>query len=200
MVDYRLFAYAVDSTLLAAARKPADRPAVAASHNRGLARIQEWCNNWCMMLHPDKTKDLVISRSRNMSPPHGDLVLFWVSVRASPDLGIHGVKFDSKLTIEDDVRGFVSRVSQRIGILRLVKRGPMVRLVKYLFTYCDSTAQYVELRVYSPWGWGRDQSIGSSASDAIVRSWLWSTVTRSSILGYFSSLLQVVDNWPHILW
>ena len=27
-----------------------------------------------------------------------------------------------------------------------------------------------------------------------LRSWLWSTATRSSPLGYFSKLLQVVDN------
>ena len=45
-----------------------------------------------------------------------------------------------------------------------------------------------------------DQSIGSTVSDSIVRIWLWSTATRSSPLGYFSKLLQVVDNWPHILW
>ena len=31
------------------------------------------------------------------------------------------MKFDSKLTVEDHVRGIFSRVSQRIGILRLVK-------------------------------------------------------------------------------
>ena len=42
-------------------------------------------------------------------------------------------------------------------------------------------------------GGGCDQSIGSTVSDAIVRSWLWSTATRSSALGYFSRLLQVVD-------
>ena len=56
-----------------------------------------------------------------MSPPHGDLVLSGVSIRASPNLDILGVKFDSKLTFEDHVRGIVSRVSQRILILRLVK-------------------------------------------------------------------------------
>ena len=39
-----------------------------------------------------------------------------------------------------------------------------------------------------------DQSIGSIVSDDIVRSWLWSPATRSSPLGYFSRLLQVVDN------
>ena len=49
-------------------------------------------------------------------------------------------------------------------------------------------------------GDGCNESIGSTVSDEIVRSWLWSTSTRSSSLGYFSGLLQVVDNWPHILW
>ena len=57
-----------------------------------------------------------------MSPPYGDLVLSGVSIRASPNLYILGVKFCSKLTFEDHVRGIVSRVSQRIEILRLVKR------------------------------------------------------------------------------
>ena len=40
LVEDKLYAYADDSTLLAVVRKPADRPAVAASHNRDLARIQ----------------------------------------------------------------------------------------------------------------------------------------------------------------
>ena len=40
-VENRLFGYADDSTLLAVIRKPKDRPAVAASLNRDLARMQE---------------------------------------------------------------------------------------------------------------------------------------------------------------
>ena len=43
-------------------------------------------------------------------------------------------------------------------------------------------------------GGGCDQSIGSTVSHDIVRSWLWSTATSGSPLGYFSKLLQVVDN------
>ena len=43
-------------------------------------------------------------------------------------------------------------------------------------------------------GGGCDQSIGSAVSDVIVRRWLWSTATRSSPLGHFSRLLQVVNN------
>ena len=62
------------------------------------------------------------------------------------------------------------------------------------------TVQYVELREYYPWVWWSNQSIRTTVSDAIIRSWLLSTTTRSSSLGYFSRLLQVVDNWAHILW
>ena len=48
--------------------------------------------------------------------------LHGVSIRATPKLDIPGVKFDRKLTFENHVRDIVSRVAQRIGILRLVKR------------------------------------------------------------------------------
>ena len=41
LLENRLYVYADDSTLLSVVRKTADRPAVAASRNRDLARIQE---------------------------------------------------------------------------------------------------------------------------------------------------------------
>ena len=63
--------------------------------SRDLARIQEWCNHWSMLLNPNKTKVLVLSKSKTVSPPDGDLVLSGVSIRASPYLDIHGLKFDS---------------------------------------------------------------------------------------------------------
>ena len=70
-----------------------------------------------MILNPNRTKALVISRSRTVSPNPGDLVFSGVSIRASrpsPNLDILGVKFDSMLIFDDHVRGIVSRVSRRI--------------------------------------------------------------------------------------
>ena len=78
LVENRLYVYADDSTLQAVVRKTADRPAVAASLNRDLARIQEWGNHWCMILNPNKTNAWGGSRTQN--PPHGDLVLSGVSI------------------------------------------------------------------------------------------------------------------------
>ena len=112
LVENILYPYADDSTLLAVIRKPADSPAVAASLDRDLAKIQEWYNHWSIILNPNKTKALVVSNSKIVNPPHGDLVLSGVSICASPELDILGVKFDSMLTFEDQVRCIVSRVSQ----------------------------------------------------------------------------------------
>ena len=118
LLENRLYAHADDSTLVAVVCKPAHRSAVAASVNRDLARIQEWCNHWCMILNANKTKVLVVSyRSRTGNPRHGDLILSRASISDSPNLDILGVEFDSRLTFEDHVRGIVSCVSQRIIIL-----------------------------------------------------------------------------------
>ena len=51
------------------------RPAVTASSKRDLAVIQRWCNHWWEIQNPNKTKALVVSRSKTVSPQHGDLVL-----------------------------------------------------------------------------------------------------------------------------
>ena len=51
----------------------------------------------------------------------GVLVLSGFSICAGSNLDILGMKFDSMLTFEDHVRGIISRVSQRNGILWLVK-------------------------------------------------------------------------------
>ena len=61
-----------------------------------------------MILNPNITKAFVLSRSGTVSPPHGDMVLSVVSVRASPNFDILGVKFACKLTFKDHVCGIVS--------------------------------------------------------------------------------------------
>ena len=60
LMEDRLYYYIDASTLLAAIHKSVDR--TAASLNRDLARIREWCSHWCMILNPNKTQALVVSR------------------------------------------------------------------------------------------------------------------------------------------
>ena len=49
-----------------------------------------------------------------MNPPHGDLVLSGVSNWASPNLDIIGVKFDTRFTFEDHVRGIQLEATERV--------------------------------------------------------------------------------------
>ena len=150
LVENRPYAYADDTTLLAVVCKPADRCAVAASLNSDLARIQEWCNHWCTILNPNKATALVVSRSKTVNSPHVYLVLSGVSICTSPYLYILGVKFDSRLTFEDHVHGIVSHVSQRIVILRLLKR---VFVDTSVLLLCYSTFVLLILEYFSPvWG------------------------------------------------
>ena len=118
LVENRLYAYADDSTLPAVVRKPSDRPAVAASLNRDLARIQQWCNHCYIILNPNKIKALVVSRSRTVNSP-----MVTLSCLGFPfAIPRHSwLEVDNKLTFEDHVCAIVSRVSQRICIFRLVK-------------------------------------------------------------------------------
>ena len=54
-----------------------------------------------------------------------------------------------------------------------------------IYMYCALVA----LRGYCPVkGGGNGQSIGSTVSDSIVHSWLWSTATESCLLGYFGNI------------
>ena len=110
---------------------------------RDLARIREWCNNWCMILNPNKSKASAVNRSQTVKSPHGDLFLSVVSIPASPNLDILGVKFDSKLTFEGQVRFIVFRVSQRIGIFRLIKR-IFVDTSVFLHCYYAFLSTYLE--------------------------------------------------------
>ena len=81
-------------------------------------------------------------------------------------LDILGLKFDCKLTFEDHVRGILSRVSQIIGILRLVKRvfvytsvllhcyyAFVIQILEYCYSVWWSAAechlQLLERQVYS---------------------------------------------------
>ena len=63
------------------------------------------------LVHDTESEQNKGFRTRTVNPPHGDLVLSGVSIRATPNLDIPGMKFDSKLTFKDQVRGIVSRVS-----------------------------------------------------------------------------------------
>ena len=168
-----------------------------------------------MILNPIITKALVVSRSRTVNPLHGHMVLSEDSIHYSPKLNILGVKFDSKLFFKDHVRGIVSRVSHRIGILMLVKRvlsdtavflswyyAFVLQIHEYCSLVCESAAechfQVLERQVYSVARLCHDQSFLSLCyRRPVAELWRLYKVNSNSNHCLFSELLSASSRVRH---
>jgi len=144
ITENKLVGYADDSTLIATIRKPSDRLGVEASLQRDLLAISSWCDQWCMKLNPNKTKSLVISRSRTVMPPHSQLWLNGVPINECSSLEILGVKFDAKLTFEEHIRSVVKTTTRKIGLMRVARRvyNDVVVLRRCFFSFILPSLEY----------------------------------------------------------
>ena len=92
-----------------------------------------------MILNPK-----VVSSSRTVSPPHGELDLPGFLSKLVPT----STSSSSSLiatSIEDHVHGIVSHVSQRLVILRLVKRIFLNNSIRCYFAFVISILEYFSL-------------------------------------------------------
>ena len=75
--------------------------------------------NLCgMILNAGKTKTMIVSRSRTMHPQSPPLTVDGSVLKESVDLGMLGVSFDSKMTLEKHLCSVSRAASQRLGILK----------------------------------------------------------------------------------
>ena len=103
---------------MAVVPSPGVRVAVAESLIRNLGRVSEWCDLWGMKLNANKTKIMIVSRSRTMHPQPPPLTIGGTVLKEADDLVILEVTFDSKMTFEKHLRLVSRAASQKLGILR----------------------------------------------------------------------------------
>ena len=96
------------------------------------------------------------------------------------------------LSVYESICTILYTLSGRLGKVGRLQDGTPAVAEQHRFIECNLIPQrsHHSLRSHRSGGTahesgGCDQSIGSTVSDAIVHSWLWSTATRSSPLGYF---------------
>ena len=104
ILENKLIGYAGDSTLIAVVPSPGVRVAVAESLNRDIVRVNAWCDLLGMKLNTSKTNTMIVSRSRTMHPQPPPLTINGTVLKESVDLDILGMIFDSKLTVEKNLR------------------------------------------------------------------------------------------------
>ena len=71
-----------------------------------------------MKLNVNKTKTMIVSRSRTMRPQSPTLTIGGTVLKEFDDLVILGATFDSTMTFEKHLRSVSRAASQRLGILR----------------------------------------------------------------------------------
>ena len=95
---------------MAVVPSPGVRVTVAESLIRDLGRVSEWYDLWGMKLNANKTKTMIVSRSRTKHPQSPSLIIGRTVLKESDDLVILGVTYDSKMTFEKHLR-LVSRAA-----------------------------------------------------------------------------------------
>ena len=60
----------IQTTLVAPVQSPSLWAAVGDVLNDDLAKVVDWCERWDMKLNPQKSKSLLVSRSRSELHPH----------------------------------------------------------------------------------------------------------------------------------
>ena len=68
ILDNKLIGYADDSTFMTVVPSPGVRVTVAEYLIRDFNRVSEWCDLWGMKLNANKTRTMIVSRSRTMNP------------------------------------------------------------------------------------------------------------------------------------
>ena len=66
VLENKLIGYADDATLMAVIPSPGVSVIVAESLISDLGRVSEWCDLWGIKLNANKTKTMIVSRSRTM--------------------------------------------------------------------------------------------------------------------------------------
>ena len=117
-IESNMIAYADDTTLFAHVDRADSRALVANQLNADLSTISDWCSMWGMLLNPNKSHSLIVSRARNLLLPHPPLILNGLVIQESMNVKLLGIHIDSKLTFEYHLRHLSNNISQKIGIVR----------------------------------------------------------------------------------
>ena len=117
-IESNIIAYVDDTTLFAYVDHVHSGAQVANQLNTHLSIISDWCNMWSMLLNPNKSHSLVVSRTRSQQLPHPPLILNGSVIQESKIVKLLGIHIDSKLTFEYHLRHISNNISQKIGIVR----------------------------------------------------------------------------------
>ena len=86
---------------------------------KALAKLEKWCATWRVKLNAAKTQYIMFSKSGRK--PTGNLTLFGEIIQKYTQVTLLGVIFDSRMTLRPYCDKIVTRINQRLSLLRKIK-------------------------------------------------------------------------------
>ena len=106
--------------------------------------IEAWCRRWRMMLNGDKSKLVIISRSKEIDDENLCILLFNDVVRPVSKAKFLGLEIDESLSFKGHIQECTERAQSRLNILRILARGGTdpINLVRLYKTYICPIFEY----------------------------------------------------------
>ena len=115
MINCKPSQFADDIGLYATGRKIQD---VACSMQVALNKIENWCKKWRVKLAPSKTKVVVFSKCYKIHSDRPSLFLFNEELSYTEEATFLGVKFNSSLTWEPQIRALIAKALPRLNLIK----------------------------------------------------------------------------------
>lgn len=110
--------YADDVTLMTFIKSKDERVAAASSLNLDLQEIENWSSAWNVLFGAAKCKSTTISKRKDASGSHPDLIFFGTTLEEADSVDLLGITFSNDLSWTPVVSRMAKTAGQRLGLLR----------------------------------------------------------------------------------
>ena len=107
--------FADDIGLFATGRKIQD---AASSMQEALKKVENWCKKWRVKLAPSKTNVVVFTKCHKAHSDRPSLFLFNEELSYTEEATFLGVKFNSSLTWEPQIRALIAKAQPRLNLIK----------------------------------------------------------------------------------
>ena len=98
-----------------------------------------WCAKWRIKLNPEKTKVIILSRSKLARKTESNLKLYGETLKVYPQVKFLGITFDSQLTFQKHFEEILDHSNTRYHQLKLLvnrKWGPSPSTIIQIYKQC----------------------------------------------------------------
>ena len=85
-----------------------------------LQNLTTWCAKWRIKLNPEKTKVIILSRSKLVRETEPNLKLYGETLKVYPQVKFLGITFDFQLTFQNTLWGHPGSLQRQVALIKAI--------------------------------------------------------------------------------